>query len=322
MMWLTWRQHRAAALYTLIGLVVLAAAVIPTGLMIRADFAELGLADCVYEAGNKVFMAADFPQDCQTSINQMSKRYSAMGFGIVLLAAIPLLIGLFWGAPLVSREIENGTQRLVWTQGVSRRHWALVKFGIVGSLVVVASVIYGLLLSWWMEPLSSIGVLGRFTSLFFDVQGLAPVGYTLFAVAVGVFAGSFGRKTVTAMGISVAAFVAVRIGIAGFARPNFMAAEILRTPLDGPSREINFTQQNWEFAVNVRDADGNIVAANSAMGCEKGDDGCGFGAGAYNSTDYQPGDRFWSFQFIETGIFVALAGVLLYLAVRRVRRLS
>jgi hypothetical protein len=37
-------------------------------------------------------------------------------------------------------------------------------------------------------------------------------------------------------------------------------------------------------------------------------------------TTYQPGYRFWSFQFIETGIFVALAAVLVgvtFLVVRR-----
>jgi hypothetical protein len=37
---------------------------------------------------------------------------------------------------------------------------------------------------------------------------------------------------------------------------------------------------------------------------------------------YQPGDRFWLFQGIETAIFVALAGLLLYLAIRRVRRIA
>jgi hypothetical protein len=37
---------------------------------------------------------------------------------------------------------------------------------------------------------------------------------------------------------------------------------------------------------------------------------------------YQPADRFWAFQGIETGIFVALAVLLLYLAIRRIRRIA
>jgi len=37
-----------------------------------------------------------------------------------LVLAVPLLIGMFWGAPLISREFEAGTFRLAWTQGVTR----------------------------------------------------------------------------------------------------------------------------------------------------------------------------------------------------------
>ena len=40
-----------------------------------------------------------------------------------LTIAAPLVLGLFWGAPLIAREIETGTHTLVWTQGVSRRRW-------------------------------------------------------------------------------------------------------------------------------------------------------------------------------------------------------
>jgi ABC-type multidrug transport system ATPase subunit len=32
----------------------------------------------------------------------------------------PVLIGMFWGAPLVARELETGTFRLAWTQSVTR----------------------------------------------------------------------------------------------------------------------------------------------------------------------------------------------------------
>ncbi len=45
-----------------------------------------------------------------------------------------------------------------------------------------------------------------------------------------------------------------------------------------------------------------------------------YGAGAYNLMAYQPSGRFWEFQAIETGMFVALAAVLLALAIHQVRR--
>lgn len=67
-----------------------------------------------------------------------------------------------------------------------------------------------------------------------------------------------------------------------------------------------------------------MIASNAQVGCPASDLACTerFGAGAYNWVEYQPGSRFWLFQGIETGIFVALAALLLYLAVRRVRRIA
>src|SRR6185369_14593823 len=49
-------------------------------------------------------------------------------------AVRPVLVGVFFGAPLVAREVEQGTHRLVWTQGVTRLQWALAKFGLVGAM--------------------------------------------------------------------------------------------------------------------------------------------------------------------------------------------
>lgn len=49
----------------------------------------------------------------------------------------------------------------------------------------------------------------------------------------------------------------------------------------------------------------------------------GLGPGPFShSMQYQPASRFWEFQSIETGIFLALAAILLYLTIRRIRRIS
>src|SRR5204862_259066 len=83
-----------------------------------------------------------------------------------------LLVRLFWGAPLVAREVEQGTHRLVWVQGVSRRHWAVVKFGTVAAFTTVAACLYGLGVAWWLAPLTQVGRQSRLNAFLFDMQDL------------------------------------------------------------------------------------------------------------------------------------------------------
>ena len=59
-----------------------------------------------------------------------------------LTVAVPLLIGVFWGATSVGREYDTGTNVLAWTQSVTRRHWLRGKMrdlaGVVGPCRVRA----------------------------------------------------------------------------------------------------------------------------------------------------------------------------------------
>ncbi len=49
----------------------------------------------------------------------------------------PLIIGAFWGAPMIARELEAGTHRLAWNQSVARDRWLLAKLGIGGLAAMV-----------------------------------------------------------------------------------------------------------------------------------------------------------------------------------------
>ena len=139
-----------------------------------------------------------------------------------LLVILPLLAGLFWGAPAVARETEAGTHHLAWTQGVTRRRWALVKFGLITLTALIAAIAYAVLMTWWAKPLTSTSG-GRFAFIIFDLQGVAPIGYTLFAVALGVFAGAATRKVLPAMAATLVGFVAVRMVVMFAARPVFLS---------------------------------------------------------------------------------------------------
>ena len=78
---------------------------------------------------------------------QNLNRLARVNLGLTV--AMPALLGLVLGAPLVAREIEQGTNRLAWTQSITRTRWLLVKLG-VGALaccVVVGATTP--LLEWW-----------------------------------------------------------------------------------------------------------------------------------------------------------------------------
>ena len=47
-----------------------------------------------------------------------------------MLAVVPAVVGAFWGAPLVARELEAGTHRLAWTQSVTRGRWLATRLGL------------------------------------------------------------------------------------------------------------------------------------------------------------------------------------------------
>lgn len=329
MIWLTWRQHRKQALFTAIGLVLLAALMVPTGLAMHNAFTADGLADCVRKIGQDQ-MVPSMGETCNIAFNRFNTRFAAFGMVGVLFLVLPLLVGLFWGAPLVAREVEQGTHRLVWTQCVSRGRWALVKFGFVGAAVLIAAAVYGLGVSWWLQPLSLAGQVSRFNTLVFDMQGVVPIGYTLFAVALGIFAGTVWQKVLPAMAGTLVGLVGVRLAVAILARPHYLSPETLTYPVKGATLGPNRTLGDWVLSSGVRDASGKMIAANSEIACPPnatgpGADcgaGLGIGPGAYNWMLYQPASRFWLFQGIETGIFVALAALLVYFAIRRIRRIA
>jgi hypothetical protein len=325
MIWLTWRQHRKQLLFSVLGLAAMAAFIVPTGLAMRHAFTNLGLSAC---AGQTPGLRIN---GCETAVRQFTDQYEPLTLVGLLFLVLPLLVGLFWGAPIVAREVEHGTHRLVWTQGISRRQWAAVKFGFVGGFAVLAGVVYGLGMSWWLTPLSQTGEMNRFQPLIFDMQGVVPVGYTLFAVALGVLGGAVWPRMLPAMVTTLAGFLGVRLAVTLFARAHYMTPEDLTAELASatPIKDVG----DWVLNDGIKNAGGQLVLPHARIECHT-DPGAttqgvavcgadqGLGPGAYNWELVQPADRYWIFQWIETGVFVLLALGLLYLATRRIRRIA
>lgn len=202
---------------------------------------------------------------------------------------VPLLLGLFWGAPLLAKEFEDGTNGLAWTQGVTRRRWlrSNLMLAILAAAVLGAAVTA--VVTWWTLSEISLGR-SRPGPGPFDIQGIVPVAYSVFAVVLGIAVGSMFRRVLPAMATTLAAFVAVRVVIAVLVRPHFMSPV---SKLVSLAQGSNSLPAGYWLLSNPANVGPNHILLT-----------------------YQPADRFWAFQGIEAAVFIVLAAVLIALTCR------
>ena len=294
---LVWRLHRNQAFVAVGALAVLAVILLVTGITMADDYRN-ALASCVAQSCGNLPASSLFRGD------------GAIMDLVIATIAVPLLFGLFWGAPLLAKEFEDGTHNLAWTQGVSRRRW--LRANIAWALIAAAlwGAALAALVSWWRFPENALD--SRFGA--FDIQGIVPVAYALFAVTLGVAVGSVVRRVLPSLAATLGIFVAVRVAVGLYLRPHFLTPVTKALPLLGGSPAgawvissdmVNGRGQNlgagWDFS--------QIPAAcGSAFPGGKGLNGpCLTAHGFHQVLTYQPDSRFWAFQGIEAGIFLVLA---------------
>jgi hypothetical protein len=159
--------------------------------------------------------------DCSRATASFLRNDRGLQIGVdALVVVVPGLVGIFWGAPLVARELETGTYRLVWTQSVTRARWLVTKLGVVGLAAIVAAGLLSLMVTWWSSPIDRANMT-VFTS--FDQRDLVPVAAAAWAFALGTAAGIFIRRTVPAMATTLAAFVATRLLVNRFLLPRLVS---------------------------------------------------------------------------------------------------
>jgi hypothetical protein len=207
----------------------------------------------------------------------------------------------------MSGEFERGTILLAWTQSVSRLRWATVKLALCVAGVVVASAALSVLVGWWREPIDPLSS-GLWPG--FDIEGIVPVAYAVFAFALGIAAGLVLRRTVPAMALTLAIFIGARV-IVESNRTSFQRM-VIGSPTGLPHGSWVPDSTYWA------DAHGrvlNLTQVNAIMseyhGPANGDGAAIFTYMHQHGVDllvgYFPADSFWAFQLIEAGIFLAAA---------------
>ncbi|NGY63178.1 ABC transporter permease [Lentzea sp. NEAU-D13] len=318
MAWLIWRQHRTevCVLGLLVGLFGIALLVLGTQ---AHDLFPGGPARCAGAAG------AD--EACTASFRRLDEQY---GFVENLLAAfylVPVVIGAFLGAPLLARELEDGTWQLAWTQAVPRMRWLAVKLAALAGVTVALTGIFTAVLTWFRQPFDAWE--GRFQYDAFDLEGLVPVAYALFAFGVATAAGAILRRSLPAFGVAFGAFLAARMLVALLARPAYATPLTTTEPISvGGAKDRSVAGfADWTIEHGYADATGRRLSATEYYDLEDAADRAGtnlnqflHARGIQQFGVYHPADRFWTFQFIEAALFVAVAAVLIGVVVWRVRR--
>jgi hypothetical protein len=335
MIWLTWRQFRPHAIVAAAALAVVAIALAGTGPHLASLYSSSGLASCQASCGKQ---AATFINDVKGSATEI------VVYGtIFLLYATPALIGMFWAAPLVSREIEAGTFRIAWNQSVTRTRWIAVKLGLIGLAAMGTAGLLSLMTSWWASPLYRAALRSGQNSLsidklappLFGATGIVPIGYAAFAFALGVTVGLLIRRTLPAMAVTLAVFAAIQILWPSVVRPHLIppvhSTQALSTvSFNGigdssngilflPVGSISGKAGDWITGSQPVNALGTVAKAPPACVQDNYFVACLQSHGLRMAVTYQPASRYWDFQWIETGVFLALALGLGGMCYRRVR---
>jgi hypothetical protein len=308
MAWVTWRQHRAALAGVAALLGALAVYLWLTGLQIHHAYA-----------------AACHPASSIACTLNFSGKYAATGIVVsIFLQAMPALIGAFVGAPVLARELETGTFRFAWTQGFGRLRWTLAKLVLLAFAVAAAAGAFSVLYSWYSQPFFAAGYTIPFATRLFDLLGVAFAAWTLAAFAIGALAGMLIRRVVPAIAATLTVYAGLAFATALWLRQHYMTP-LFTHNLNPPSTAWLVNQwytKGGKFAFTAHGS-GIFHAVqhfcpppNSTLSPEQ----CLAPHGYTVWTSYQPGSRFWPFQWIEGGWLLALSVLLIAATVWLVRR--
>ncbi|HZU79625.1 MAG TPA: hypothetical protein VE991_06885 [Acidimicrobiales bacterium] len=260
------RQLRTPSLVALVGAAALVVVTLVTGHSVVGDYRS-SVADCAKYG------------DCGVNTFEFLRRFHTLYRWLdIAMLAVPGLLGVFWGAPLVARELETGTFRLAWTQSVMRRRWLSTRLGVGAAVGLVVTGVVTVAVVLWASTIDRV-----FATPFatFDQRGVVPLAYLVFAFALGVLCGVVIRRTVPAMFATLVGFVAARVVVYKWVRPHLLAPLVRSLPyrlsgpvsVNGPGSGLpgnGLSGGDWIVSDRIYDAAGRLVGTNGNLGLNAG----------------------------------------------------
>ncbi|MGW5658687.1 ABC transporter permease [Streptomyces sp. NPDC003758] len=312
-LWLAWRQQRVSAGIGAAALVAAAAI---------AAYYRSGMLDALHSG---LFdHCATGPLYCTRSDTGLPLLLDVepLKYLGALNIALPVVIGVFWGAPLLGRDRELGTHRMILAQGVSRGQWFASRFALATVTTIVLSGLLAGVFAWWWRPAAD-----RSYGLFWydntALSGSGPrvVAAALFGLAVGTLLGLLARRVLAAMVLTLLVTGLMTLLLEWTHRARLLVPP--HTYVSAGSTPKPPMGEKWSTG------DYGLITATG-----RHDDvlNCPFPSGAqlkecmaahgYVARFYEanPAGDYWTFQWTDTAVLGGLAAVLTVVTVLLLRR--
>ncbi|GGX65111.1 ABC transporter permease subunit [Streptomyces hiroshimensis] len=214
--WLVWRQHRVAYVACLL-------------------LTAAGCVQMLWQRGS----TNDFLDRARTTagveLYDVFQQTYAEPFqnATWMMSMVPVVAGVFLGAPLIAGDREHGTVQLVTTQSVTRGRWLAVKLGMAVLITIVCSAALSAAFTSWWEPAHELVNAGDWNAdNIFGNTGPVPVALALLHLAVGAALGLFVRRTLTVMGLALGFSFVWDIVLSGWFRAGFPEPRVLVNPVE------------------------------------------------------------------------------------------
>ncbi|MFF2656351.1 hypothetical protein ACFVUH_03195 [Kitasatospora sp. NPDC058032] len=309
-LWLAWRQSRVAVRTMVIPALLAALVLITMHVLIQDRVETMRRIGCL-ETGV-------WDLTCQVQGGRIG-MLSWMFVNIVqpAVTAVPVLLGMFLGGPLLAQEYESGTLRLVLAQSAAPYRWLAARLAVPGAVVLLLSAVLSALTSWvWRSDIVS-GAWSfdpPFQGFTYPVLGTVPVAWALFGTALGVLVGQLVRRTVVAVLVSGAAVVlahAVVLAVRPFFWPLVEEEQGYNNRLGGFAQPANA----WLVEHGVVLADGTRLTNAE---CAISSDVCAAAPTSWGR--YHPVSHFVPIQLVETVLLLVLTALVVTSVFRRLTR--
>ena len=281
MRWVTWRQQCATLISVAVLLGAAAILLVIEGRQIHHDYATL----LACRGGDAA---------CQLVDNRFYGTDWHMGISFMAaMHAIPVLFAMFTGPAVLAGELETGTFRYAWTQGIGRLRWAVAKLALLAVALAAVTGVLSQLYDWFYDPLQTAKNTPWYTATIFDTHGIAFAAWTLTAFCIGAFLGMLLRRILPAMAATFGVYGGLALLIGLDLRKDYPVALVTSNP--SLVAGANFTPSSpWVLTT--------------------------WESGGTQWWRYIPVSRFWPMQFFEAGWLLVLSALLIVGTLWLVRR--